>query len=198
MIYDAVNTNVKLAGQLIINKEIIIYPTDTLYGFGVDATSTKAITLLNKLKKRNSPLSIIVSSIKMLEKYAILDKTILSVIEKILPGSFTLLLKNDKNNNLSSRITLNTGKVGIRIPKSSFIIDVVNYIGRPIVTTSINKHNEKSINDINTIISKYNQFPIFKNDICIDSNGSTILDLTMNEIKLIRQGDGVLNNEYIF
>ena len=192
MIYDAVNSNVKLAGQLFLNQKIVIYPTDTLYGFGVDATNTKAIDSLNKIKKRNSPLSIIVSSIEMLKSYAILDENMLHLIKEILPGSFTLLLKNNKNNNLSPKITLNTGKVGIRIPKSSFIVNVVNYIGRPIVTTSINKHNEKSINNIDTIINKYNQFPIFKNDICIDSKGSTILDLTMKEIKLIRQGDGII------
>ena len=93
MIYDAVNSNVKLAGQLFLNQKIVIYPTDTLYGFGVDVTNTKAIDLLNKIKKRNSPLSIIVSSIEMLKSYAILDENMLSLIEEILPGSFTLLLK---------------------------------------------------------------------------------------------------------
>ena len=90
MIYDAVNSNVELAGQLFLGQKIVIYPTDTLYGFGVDATNTEAIDSLNKIKKRNSPLSIIVSSIDMLKSYAILDEKMLSFIKDILPGSFTL------------------------------------------------------------------------------------------------------------
>ena len=53
MIYSSNNKNsVKLAAEKILNGEIIIYPTDTLYGLGVDATNCKAIDLLNKLKKR--------------------------------------------------------------------------------------------------------------------------------------------------
>ena len=75
MIYTADNRYINLAAQKILEGQIIVYPTDTLYGFGVDATNSNAINTLNKLKKRNSPLSIIVSSMEMLEEYANFDKT---------------------------------------------------------------------------------------------------------------------------
>ena len=68
MIYKAIDSNLKIAAKKILKGEIIVYPTDTLYGFGVDATNSGAINQLNKLKKRNSPLSIIVASLEMLEK----------------------------------------------------------------------------------------------------------------------------------
>ena len=142
MLYDAINTNVQIAGQLFLNGEIVIYPTDTIYGIGVDATNSSSISLLNQFKKREIPLSIIVGSIEMLKEYADIDENILFEIKKLLPGGFTLLLNNNNNSNLSKKITLNTGKVGIRIPKSKFIINVVNFIGRPIVTTSINFHGK--------------------------------------------------------
>ena len=45
--------NIELAAQLIISGNIIIYSTDTLYGFGVDATNSKAIKKLNKIKGRS-------------------------------------------------------------------------------------------------------------------------------------------------
>ena len=44
------SSNLKVAKKLILKGEIIAYPTDTLYGLGVDATNTKAVNLLNKLK----------------------------------------------------------------------------------------------------------------------------------------------------
>ena len=51
MIYDTkITGNTLKASELLLNGEIIIYPTDTLYGFGVDATTTLAIRKLNKLK----------------------------------------------------------------------------------------------------------------------------------------------------
>ena len=53
MIYKAINNNIDLALKLILSGEIIIYPTDTIYGFGVDATNQKAIQKLNRLKKRD-------------------------------------------------------------------------------------------------------------------------------------------------
>ena len=74
MIFSAIDDNIKQASELLLRGEVIVYPTDTLYGIGVDATNTEAINKLNKLKKRNSPLSIIVSSIKMLKKYAKISK----------------------------------------------------------------------------------------------------------------------------
>ena len=191
MLYEAINNNVKIAGKLFLNGKIVIYPTDTLYGIGVDATNTLSISLLNKFKKRETPLSIIVSSIDMLKRYSIVDVDTLDIIKKLLPGSFTLLLNNNSKSNLSNKITLNTGKVGIRMPKSKFILDVVNFIDRPIVTTSINYHNKKSINDINEIIESFNMFDIFKNDNIIESKGSTILDLTTKNITLVRLGDEI-------
>ena len=92
MLYDAINTNVQIAGQLFLNGEIVIYPTDTIYGIGVDATNSSSISLLNQFKKRETPLSIIVGSVDMLKEYAHVDENILSKIKKLLPGGFTLLL----------------------------------------------------------------------------------------------------------
>ena len=60
--------NIELAAQLIISGNIIIYSTDTLYGFGVDITNAKAIEKLNKIKGRSQPYSIIVSSLNMLKQ----------------------------------------------------------------------------------------------------------------------------------
>ena len=73
MIYPATNQYIDLAHNALANGEIIVYPTDTLYGFGVDATNTEAIQKLNQLKGRAQPLSIIIESINHISKYAKID-----------------------------------------------------------------------------------------------------------------------------
>ena len=72
MVYHTkISESIYKASKSLLNGEIIIYPTDTLYGFGVDATNTLAIKKLNELKNRKTPYSIIVNSLDMLKKYAI-------------------------------------------------------------------------------------------------------------------------------
>ena len=70
MIYSATEQYIDLACSALKNGDVIVYPTDTLYGFGVDATNTEAIQRLNRLKGRARPLSIILESISQIPKYA--------------------------------------------------------------------------------------------------------------------------------
>ena len=65
----AISENINEAKKHLLNSCPIIYPTDTLYSFGAMADDDVAIKKINKLKKRTSPISIIVSDIKEIEKY---------------------------------------------------------------------------------------------------------------------------------
>ena len=193
MIYDVkLDNSIKIAAQEILDGNIIIYPTDTLYGFGVDATNSKAIDQLNKLKKRKQVYSIIVSSIEMLKKYANTEYINNVLIESYFPGPYTLIMNNNNNNNLSNLINLDLKTIGVRIPNHNFALNIVDLIKKPIVTTSVNIHKSKSLNDKDEIIQQFPNIKIFYDDsINFESEGSTILDITNNTIKLLRQGDGV-------
>jgi len=189
MIYQATDNNSKLAEKLILEGEIIVYPTDTLYGMGVDATNKKAINKLNQLKGRISPLSIIVNSEKMIKKYIDIKFSFKKDLNKYLPGPFTILL-NNFNNMLPEELSQGTNKIGIRIPKSSFILKVVKNMNRPIVTTSVNYHNMKPLNNVDMINKQFNKLSIFAEDINLNSLGSTIIDYTCSPKQVLRQGDG--------
>ena len=189
MIYQATDNNSKLAEKLILEGEIIVYPTDTLYGMGVDATNKKAINKLNQLKGRISPLSIIVNSEKMIKKYIDIKFSFKKDLNKYLPGPFTILL-NNFNNMLPEELSQGTNKIGIRIPKSSFILKVVKNMNRPIVTTSVNYHNIKPLNNVDMINKQFNKLSIFAEDINLNSLGSTIIDYTCFPKQVLRQGDG--------
>jgi L-threonylcarbamoyladenylate synthase len=189
MIYQAIDNNLELASKLILNGEIIIYPTDTLYGLGVDATNKNAINKLNQLKGRIAPLSIIVNSEEMIKKYIDLKFSFKEDLNKYLPGPFTILL-NNFNNILPDELSQGTNKIGVRIPNSSFILKVVRNINRPIVTTSVNYHNMKPLNNVDMINKQFNKLSIFAQNINLNSLGSTIIDYTCSPKQVLRQGDG--------
>ena len=70
LIFRASTSNAKLAAQLMHDGEVIIYPTDTLFSFGADASNDEAIDTLNKIKMRLNPLSILLKDVADIDKYA--------------------------------------------------------------------------------------------------------------------------------
>lgn len=191
MIYPCNNNTVERAVKNLENGDIIIYPTDTLYGFGVDATNTKAIEKLNKLKNRQTPLSIIVSSIQDIEKYGLFKKQYKKMIKKIFPGPFTILIDSLKSD-LSPLVNPNSNYIGIRIPNYQFPIQIVELLGKPIITTSVNKNGEPSLNNIMDMKKIFPDIDIFEDKINLSSKGSTIINLAEAPYKIIRYGDGIL------
>ena len=175
---------------------ILIYPTDTLYGLGADATNSSAIEKINKLKQRKSPLSIMVASLKELNNYAVLDLKIIKQLEKIFPGPFTALLQSKKTN-LSHLVRNKSNKIGIRIPDNSFCLNLLKKYKKPIITTSVNIHGEKALNRIDEIEKKFSEINIYCQNNNLDSNGSTIIDFTETPPIIIRKGDGIYNYENI-
>ena len=193
MIYNINNyDNIELAFKKISEGDIIIYPTDTLYGFGVDAVNSASIKKLNQLKQRNQVYSIIVSSKKMLYDYIEYFDYQKNIINQFFPGPFTLIFQSSENN-LSELVNPGLNTLGVRIPNSKFILDVVNLLGRPIITTSVNIHGNKAMQNLSEIKSTFNKIPIFHGPDSTNSLGSTIIDVTMNQIKTIRLGDGVVS-----
>ena len=171
---------------------ILIYPTDTLYRLGADATNTSAIKKINKLKKRRSPLSIMVASLKEIYKYAITDSNIDKELQKIFPGPFTALMQSKKTN-LSYLVQNDSNKIGIRVPNNIFCLDLLNKYKQPIITTSVNIHGEKALNKVQEIEKKFSEINIYYQNNNLDSKGSTIIDFTEKPPKLIRKGDGIYN-----
>ena len=189
MIYPATNRYINLANNSLKNGEVIVYPTDTLYGFGVDATNTEAIQKLNHLKGRSQPLSIVLESIDHLSKFAEFNESIKSELINFFPGTYTALLPA-KESNLSPYIQNGSPLIGIRIPKHFFPIKLVQMLGKPIVTTSINRHGNEPLNDITQVEIDFPNVDIFEDSHHIHSKGSTIIDFSFKPPKIVRDGDG--------
>jgi len=128
--------------------KIFIYPTDTIYGLGCDATNIQAVNKIKQIKQRDKdkPLSIIAPSINWIKQNCIIPKDL--DINKYLPGPYTLILKKQKPNFLNH--VSNTDSLGIRIPNNNFT-KKIQESKTPFITTSVNLSGEKSITHPNQV-----------------------------------------------
>jgi len=176
---------------------LIIYPTDTVYGLGCDITNAKAlekIARLKKIKLAKANLSFICNDLSHLSDYVKqIDTPTYKVLRRALPGAYTFILPG--NNNLP-RAFKNKKTVGIRIPDNNIIRDIVKVLGNPIVSTSIRDEDEvlEYTTDPELIFEKWKNIV----DIVIDGGyggnlPSTVIDLSKDEIVVVREGKGSLD-----
>ena len=182
--------NIDLAIEHLEQNKLIIHSTDTIPGLAADATSDIALKSLIKLKGRPGPYSIIVSSIQDIEEYAILDKNLIKKISSVLPGPFTILLKNNQENKLSNYTLGNSDLIGFRIPNHPFTNLLSSRFKKPIITTSLNLTGEQSIINLEKVSEHFKELVIFDDKKRKASNGSTILNFSSEIVKIIRKGDG--------
>ena len=188
--YIASAQNIDLAIEHLEQNKLIIHSTDTIPGLASDATSDIALKSLIKLKGRPGPYSIIVSSIQDIEEYAILDKNLIKKISSVLPGPFTILLKNNQENKLSNYTLGNSDLIGFRIPNHPFTNLLSSRFKKPIITTSLNLTGEQSIINLEKVSEHFKELVIFDDKKRKASNGSTILNFSSEIVKIIRKGDG--------
>lgn len=117
--------------------KVFVYPTDTVYGLGCDATNSESVNRIKEMKGRDKdkPISIIAPSTSWIEEHCEVDYD----LSKYLPGPYTLILKKK-----DSRFLLDVAAgetLGVRIPDSEFC-DKVRESEIPFVTTSVNLSRE--------------------------------------------------------
>jgi len=136
------NAGMQAALDVLRNGGIIAYPTDTTYGIGCDISNKGAVERVFKIKGRdfNKPLSIACSSIEMLKGYADIDNDIAGMLDRFFPGPVTLLLK--KSDLVPDKVTAGSERVGVRIPDHDETLELIEALGRPIITTSANLSGE--------------------------------------------------------
>ena len=175
------------AESVIRNGDILVYPTDTLYGFGVDAGNNSALEKLIDLKERKGPWSVTVSDIDMLSKYAEIPQDRMDFILSHLPGGVTVILPA-KRPGLSPHIFSGHNTIGVRIPDHSFPVKLTHRLQFPITSTSVNRTGEDPINNPETIKKTFkDRISLIVDDgVLPHSKGSRIYDLTEKEITLLR------------
>ncbi len=125
---------------------IFIYPTDTIYGIGCDATNIEAVNKIKQIKSRDAdkPLSVIAPSVDWVKENLIVDVD----LEKYLPGAYTLILKK-KDPEFLKHIASGES-LGVRIPDCPFTKQIQK-AAVPFVTTSVNFAGEPFATKISEI-----------------------------------------------
>lgn len=184
--------------ECLMDGGVIIYPTDTVYGFGGNSMSTKAldkIAQLKGIKKEKANFSLIFNDLTHLSNYTRpFDKTIFKLLKKHLPGPFTFILP--ANNQVPKLFQNKSKSIGIRIPDNPVALEIVRMLGYPLVSASI--HADDTIIEYETDPELIHDEWGEKVDIVIDAGSSgniasTIVDCSGDEIAIIRQGKGELD-----
>lgn len=170
---------------------IIIFPTETVYGIGANAYCVDSVRKIYEIKKRpnEKPLSILVSNIDEISKYAVISNDIeRKIISKFMPGPITVVLK--KKSGVFDYVSSGKDTIGVRIPDNNIILEILNKFNLPIVAPSANISGMPSGVDAVEIMKDFDG----KVDICIDSGkaklgeGSTIVQVIDNKPVILRQG----------
>lgn len=149
---EEIEDDLKQALEVLKKGGIILYPTDTIWGMGCDATDSKAVNRLFELKRRPSSKAMIslVSSVEDLSKWLhILPDC---AIEEIRSTDRPLTIIYDKPKGVSNMLESDDGSCAFRIPQLQFTKDLCSRLGHPLVSTSANFSGDSSplsFNDIN-------------------------------------------------
>jgi L-threonylcarbamoyladenylate synthase len=172
--------------------DVIVFPTETLYGLGADALNFSAVEKVFQLKGRdpNNPFPVLISDRSMLDS---LVATVTPLADKLMrhfwPGPLTLVLP--ARNDIPRPLVNSTGGVGVRISSQSIATAIVSMLGQPVTATSANPSGQPGAQ---TLAQAQNYFA-GRIEVFIDggtltsATGSTVAAVTEREIKMIRAGE---------
>jgi L-threonylcarbamoyladenylate synthase len=178
------------AAKIIKSGGVIVYPTETVYGLGANALDEQAIYRVFEIKRRplDMPISLAVSSMEMVHKVAELSRNDSFLLEKLLPGPISVLVK--KKRIVPGLLTAGSPLVGIRFPEHEIAMKIIDLSG-PITSTSANRTGctpPVSVEEISPRIKE-------KADLVLDgkkskyAQPSTLVDIPNR--KIIREGAGL-------
>ncbi|MBF0573933.1 MAG: threonylcarbamoyl-AMP synthase, partial [Desulfamplus sp.] len=189
---------IKKAAKIINLGGVVVFPAKCLYGVAVDALNSEAVNRVFNIKQRptNNPLLVLIDDIiqlnsllKPISEKQLISEQALFLIDKFWPGNITLVFHAEPT--LPKALTAGTGKIGVRIPGHPVARALVKAVGKPITGTSANISGQAGCKEISTLAPEI----LSKVDMVLDAGtlkggiGSTVVDLTCNPIKILRQGE---------
>ena len=165
---------------------VVVYPTDTLYGFGGDAANGDAIKKINQIKGRTAPLSVLAPDRSSALSWMKLTEDEKILVSKILGGAATVIVPVFKDI-VHSSITGEYNTLGIRIPYHSFCQQLARKFGGPITSTSVNRTGDPPMTDPNHIYSEFkHEVDLLVDDGIISGRGSAIYIYKHGKLKTMR------------
>ena len=144
-------TDVTVAATAIADGELVIYPTETVYGLGADALDADAVERVFEAKRRprEKPVSMAVDSVAAAALYTEPDGRERAFMDAFLPGPVTVLL--ERGERVPDVLTAGRDRVGVRVPDSEIALDFLNAVDTPVTATSANVSGDPSARRIEDI-----------------------------------------------
>jgi L-threonylcarbamoyladenylate synthase len=137
---------------------IIVYPTDTAYALGCDATNRRAVAMIFRIKGRNRAkgLPLILADIKMAKIFFRLSTQDSRLATRFWPGPLSIVLKAKK---VIAKAVLQKGTAAVRVPASEIARDLSRMLKRPLVATSANISGAPACYSIKSFLRQFGRTP---------------------------------------
>ena len=182
------------------NGGLIIFPTDTVYGLLCDATNEQAVKKLIQFKNRPAGKAISVfSNFNLVNQLVKISNQQITILKQFLPGPFTIILPS--KHNVNKLLESETGALGIRIPMYRYIEVLTNSFKKPITATSANLAGRSPHYSVESLLSELTGKQKELIDLVINAGTlprnkpSTVVDLSKNDVRILRQGDIDFSNQ---
>ncbi|SHF19695.1 translation factor SUA5 [Marinitoga hydrogenitolerans DSM 16785] len=181
---------IKIAAQNIREGNLVVFPTETVYGLGANALDEKAVKNIYKAKGRpgDNPLIMHFDKIENIKEYVYIDEKLYEKLKLLVPGPITFVL--NKRSNVPDIVSANRPTVAVRVPAHPIANKLIEYSGVPIAAPSANLSGRPSP----TIVEHVIEDMFGKVEIIIDGEDvdfgleSTVIDLTEDIPVLLRPG----------
>ena len=169
---------------------VVVYPTETLYGLGVDAAAEPALARLGSLKgrDRDKPVSVLVASRAMLDEIAAaVTRVAERLMEEFWPGALTLAFSARPE--LSSALTGGAGTIAARISSEPIAQAIVERLGRPLTATSANPGGAPTAADVAAARAYFGtRVDVYVDGRILGGPGTTVIDCSTDVPRLVREG----------
>lgn len=175
--------------EFLQDAKIILYPSDTIWGLGCDATNREAISNIYAIKQRKTSKSLIVlvDSIEMLKKYVeTVPEMVIDYLSEITEPT-TVIYNNPIN--LTKNLIADDNTIAIRVVNKGFVYDLIKIFNKPIVSTSANisgKKTPKTFSDISAEIKNDVDFIVEYKITVNTAKSSKIVRFVNNNIEVLR------------
>lgn len=182
------NNTIK-AAQVIRRGDLVIYPTETVYGLGCDPLNIQAVKRILEVKgNRNKPLPVLAASITDAEKVAYISQNGKRLAAKFWPGPLTMVFP--KKQILPDVVTFGLNSVGLRIPNNQVVLQLLKMCGGLLVGSSANRTGEEPPRRVEEMPDELKTMVEVVLDGGPTAQGvpSTVVDLTQKKPRVLRQG----------
>jgi tRNA threonylcarbamoyl adenosine modification protein (Sua5/YciO/YrdC/YwlC family) len=170
--------------------DVIIYPTDTCYGFGADIFNKRAIEKVYQIKGigKSQPFSFVCSDLSDISRYARVTDMAYRILKRYLPGPYTFVLEGSRQ--VPKMMLTKRKTAGIRIPDHPVCLEIVRELGNPIISTTVSRGDEV-LSDPRQMAKLFGkQVAVIVDSGIILPEPSSVISLIDDEPVILRRGKG--------